>query len=120
MQIEENKVFFNGEVRISRRKPLSMEQAVAGYIRAMRIAAGLNTQRIFEAWDKCSGAGKYTIRRFFRDGRLFITLNSSVVRMQMQYRREDLVRKINEFLESDSLFTKDDPKVGYVKEIILK
>lgn len=120
MEIEENKVFFNGEVRISRRKPLSMEQAVESYIRTMKIAAGLNTQRIFEAWDKCSGAGKYTIKKFFRDGKLYITLDSSVVRMQMQYRKEDLVRKINDVLKNDSLFTKDDPKVGYVKEIILK
>lgn len=120
MQIEEEKVFFNGEIRISRRRPLSMEQLVSSYIRSMKIAAGLNTQRIFNAWDECSGAQKYTIRRFFRDGKLYITLNSSVVRMQLQYRREELKIRINEFLSKDDLFIKDDPKVGFVQEIVLK
>ena len=38
-------------------KPFSMEELVQQYIKSMKLAAGLNTQRIFEAWNACSGAG---------------------------------------------------------------
>lgn len=97
-----------------------MDKIVEQFIRSMKIAAGLNTQRIFEAWDVCSGAAPYTLKRFFRDGKLYITLCSSVYRSQLWMQRDLIVAKMNAFLREDSLFVKDYPKVGYVKELILK
>lgn len=97
-----------------------MDKIVEQFIRSMKIAAGLNTQRIFEAWDVCSGAAPYTLKRFFRDGKLYITLRSSVYRSQLWMQRDLIVAKMNAFLREDSLFVKDYPKVGYVKELILK
>jgi hypothetical protein len=35
------------------------------------------------AWDQASGAAPYTIKRYFRDGKLFITLSSSVLCSQL-------------------------------------
>lgn len=97
-----------------------MDELVKQYIRSMKLAAGLNTQRIFAAWDACSGAGEFTLRRFFRDGKLYITLSSSVVRNQLHFQKEDLVEKMNRFLSNDSLFTEDNRTVGYIRELILK
>ncbi len=97
-----------------------MDELVKQYIRSMKLAAGLNTQRIFAAWDACSGAGEFTLRRFFRDGKLYITLSSSVVRNQLHFQKEDLVEKMNRFLSNDSLFTEDNRTVGYIQELILK
>ena len=97
-----------------------MDELVKQYIRSMKLAAGLNTQRIFAAWDACSGAGEFTLRRFFRDGKLYITLSSSVVRNQLHFQKEDLVEKMNRFLTEDSLFTQDNRTVGYIEELILK
>lgn len=97
-----------------------MDELVKQYIKSMKLASGLNTQRIFEAWDACSGAGEFTLRRFFRDGKLYITLSSSVVRNQLHFQKQDLVEKMNRFLLDDSLFTEDNSTVGLIQELILK
>ncbi len=86
----------------------------------MKIASGLNTRRVFAAWDQASGAAQYTIKRYFRGGKLYITLNSSVVRNQLSFQKDALVEKINLLLDRDNLFTKEDPRVSWVQEIILK
>ena len=109
-----------GSVRMARKKALSMDEVVSMYIKSMKLTSGLNTHRIFAAWDEASGAAPYTLKRFFRDGRLYITLSSSVVRNQLSFQAEALVEKMNSILAGDGLFTKDDPRVSYVKELILK
>ena len=107
-------------VRIHRKEPVSMEEVVKQYVKSMKLAAGLNTQRIFAAWDACSGAGPFTLRRFFRGGTLYITLNSSVIRNQLYFQRTELVRKMNEYLSKDELFTSDNRTVGEIRELVLR
>ena len=97
-----------------------MDKIVEAYIKSMKIAAGLNTQRVFAAWDACSGAGPYTLRRFYRGGKLYITLSSSVMRSQLFLQRDVLIEKMNAFLTQDVLFTTDNKTVGFVQELILK
>lgn len=106
--------------RIQRKKAASMDELIGEYIREMKIAAGLNTQLVFDAWDEVSGASIHTIGRFYRNGTLFITLNSSVVRNRLSFQKDALVRSMNARLESDSLFVKDDPNVGLINELVLK
>lgn len=107
-------------VRISRKKPLSMEEVVSMYIKSMKLSSGLNTQRIFAAWDEASGAAPFTLKKFFRDGRLYITLSSSVIRNQLSFQKDSILEKINEILSKDELFTRDDERVSFVNELILK
>lgn len=107
-------------VRIHRKEAVGMDQVVEQFIRQMKITAGLNTQRIFEAWDACSGAAPFTLKRFYRDGKLYITLNSSVVRSQLFLQKDLLIEKMNAFLQEDSLFVKDYAKVGFIQQLILK
>ena len=71
---------------IRRKEALTMEEVIEEYIKSAKLASGLNTQRVFAAWDECSGAGPFTLKRYFRSGTLYITLNSSVIRNQL---RED-------------------------------
>ena len=106
--------------RLSRKEAIPMEKLVDEYIREMKLSAGLNTQRIFVAWDEVSGAAPYTLKRFFRDGILYITLSSSVYRRELSFRKEQLLAAINEFLDKDELFVKDDSRVGKVMQIVLK
>ncbi|MCR5351208.1 MAG: DUF721 domain-containing protein [Bacteroidales bacterium] len=106
--------------RVTRKNAVSLAEAIQEYIKSAKLSAGLNTQRIFAAWDAASGAGRYTVRRFFRDGKLYITVDSSVVRSQLTFQREALIEKINALLEQDDLFIRDDARVGTVKELILK
>ena len=105
---------------MARKKALAMDEIVRMYIDSMKLAPALNTRRIFAAWDAASGAGPYTLKRFFRDGKLYVTLSSSVVRNQLSFQSETLVEKMNDILAKDALFDRDDARVSYVKELILK
>lgn len=107
-------------VRLSRKKALGMDELVREYIRSMKLASGLNTQRIFAAWDAVSGAGRYTLRKFFRAGTLYVTVSSSVVREQLYFQKDTLISAINGRLREDELFTSDDPRVSFVRELKLK
>ena len=60
------------------------------------------------------------MRRFFRDGRLYITVDSSVVRSQLSFQRQALLDKVNALLAEDELFIHDPSGEGVVKELILK
>ena len=106
--------------RIRRKNALSMDEVVDMYIREMKLSAGLNTQRIFAAWDEASGAADYTIRRYFRNGKLHISVSSSVVRRDLSFQKDTLIDRMNSILAADPLFTKDDVRVGLVRELILK
>ena len=97
-----------------------MDELVKQFIKSMRLAAGLNTQRIFAAWDACSGAGPFTLRRFFRGGKLYITLGSSVIRNQLYFQKVELIEKMNAYLSNDELFTEDNRTVSFIQELILK
>ena len=107
-------------IRIHRKEAVSMDQVVDRFIKQMKLAAGLNTQRIFAAWDACSGAGPFTLKRFYRGGKLYITLNSSVIRNQLSFQKDTLIEKMNAFLASDELFTSDNHTVGFIQELILR
>ncbi|MBO7118539.1 MAG: DUF721 domain-containing protein [Bacteroidales bacterium] len=106
--------------RIERKTAQSMEELVQEYIKSMKISSGLNTHRVFAAWDQASGAADFTIKRFYRGGKLYITLNSSVVRNQLSFQKAALIEKMNALLRQDTLFTRDDPNVSWVTELILK
>ena len=105
---------------IRRKEALTMEEVIEEYIKSAKMASGLNTQRIFAAWDECSGAGPYTLKRYFRSGTLYVTLNSSVIRNQLSFQKAALIEKMNATLSEDRLFTSDNRTVGYVQELVLK
>lgn len=106
--------------RIARKTAQPMSEVIAEYIRAMKLASGLNTRRVFDAWGEASGASEYTSRMFFRDGRLHVTLTSSVVRNQLSFQKMLIMEKMNQILREDGLFVKDDPSTRYVSEIVLR
>lgn len=106
--------------RMARKTAVPLGDVLQEFIRMNHLSTGINIQRIFSAWEEASGAGPYTLRKFFRDGRLHITVSSSVIRNQLYYQKDLLVEKMNDILLKDRLFTKDDPGAGLVKELILK
>ena len=106
--------------RINRKTALPLAAAIREYLRDTHLSSGLNTRRIFAAWDQASGAGPLTLKRFFRGGKLYITLNSSVVRSQLAGRKDQLLVSINDILARDECFSQDDPAVSWVQELILK
>lgn len=97
-----------------------MDEIIKQYIDNMKISAGLNTELVFQAWDEVSGAAQFTLNKFFRDGTLYITLSSSMVRSQLMFQRDALIKSINAKLLEEPLFSSNDPRVGLVQKIILK
>ena len=105
---------------VRRKEALTMEEVIEEYIKSAKMASGLNTQRVFAAWDECSGAGPFTLKRYFRGGTLYVTLNSSVIRNQLSFQKAELLRKMNATLSGDKLFTADNRTVGFIQELVLK
>ena len=106
--------------RIARKNAVTIAEALKEMFRSSAAGATFNTRRIFAAWDQASGAGAYTIRRYFREGVLYITMNSSVLATQLSMQKGFLVEKINAILADDILFIKEDSRVGLVKELRIK
>lgn len=92
-----------------------MGALVTQYLKQSGLALGLNVQCVFKAWDEVSNAGKYTVKRFFRDGVLHISLNSSVVKSQLQFQLPQILEKMNKQLAADELYSGEA-----IKEIKLK
>lgn len=106
--------------RVERKEPMRLGDALHMYLKISRLAAPLNTRRVFEAWDEVSGAGKYTLKKFYRGGVLYITTSSSVICSQLKFQKDVLVEKMNARLRSDELFCGDDANTGFIKELKLK
>ena len=104
---------------IAPKKALPVSDVIKLMIRSYGATASHNAQRIYMAWNEVSGAGESTIRRYYRDGRLVITLNSSVVRSALLFQKEALLQKINARIAQDSLFIGADENCT-VKELVLK
>lgn len=105
---------------IGKQEAKGMDELISAYIKEMKLASGLNSQRVFAAWDEVSGAARYTIGRYFRNGTLYCTIGSSVVRTQLNFQKDLILHKINDFLAADDLFVKDSRNTHFVKNIILQ
>ena len=110
----------NRDNRLRRKDAVGMEQLVQDFIREMKISSGVNRQRAAEAWNVVSGASRYTADMLFRNGMLYCTISSSVVRNQLYFQRDVLVRKMNEYLDNDELLVRDAKAGPVVRELILR
>ena len=105
---------------IRRKDAVGMQELVSQYIREMKIASGINRQRVTEAWEKVSGASRYTLDVSYDKGVVYCSLSSSVVRNQLYFQRDVLVEKLNEFLAADTLYDDGGKEGPAVKVLILK
>ena len=105
--------------RIARKEAIPLLEAFKQMFAESGARYSHNTQRIFIAWNEVSGAPQYTIKRFFKDGKLYISLSSSVVCSQLAMQKDVLLRKINAVLAGDELYIGQE-KEGPVKELILR
>ena len=103
-----------------RKEAVGMDAMMKLFLHHYNLSPRLNTQRVFDAWDAVSGLKDLTLNKFYRDGKLFVSVSSSMVRSHVEFQKADMVRAINEHLREDSLFDKECTLVGYVKELIIK
>ncbi|MPM77673.1 hypothetical protein SDC9_124681 [bioreactor metagenome] len=70
------------------------------FVKEYGLEPGLERTRIFNAWDKVVGQ-KYavmTTNKFFRDGKLFCSINSSAAKTQLFINREQIRNMMNKEL----------------------
>lgn len=106
--------------KLRRQDAVGMEELVSQFVRDMRLTSGLNRQRVADAWTQVSGAGRYTLSTTYERGILTCYISSSLVRNQLYFQRDVLLKKINEFLSADNLFTSEQEGGQAVKTLILK
>lgn len=104
---------------LRRQEAVGMEELVRQFIRDMRLTAGLDRQRVSDAWTVVSGAGRYTLDVNFDKGVMVCAISSSVVRNQLYFQRDSLLCRINEYLASDGLSDGDADRI-VVRTLILK
>ena len=114
MMTEDQK--YNG---LCRRDAVGMDKLVEEFIRDMKLASGLNRQRVIEAWKTVSGAGRYTVDVYVRNKVMYCTIGSSVVRNQLYFQLNALTQRLNEYLSKDPLFAQHSTG-PIVKKLILK
>ena len=81
------------------------------FIKEEHLEEGLERLRIFKTWDLIVGyaGARATSNKFFKDGVLYCTISSSIVRTQLYYRKDDIVVLMNRMLNGD-----------IVKKLVLK
>lgn len=94
-----------------------MDELVTQFIREMKLSSGLEKQRVAEVWNEVSGAGRYTLDVIYERGVMTCLISSSVVRNQLYFQRDLLLKKLNETLSEDTLF---EGKDNIVKNLILR
>lgn len=83
------------------------EQALGGllknFIRENNLQKGIDKVNAEAAWESLMGPGvnSYTGQVSFRQGTLYVTLTSSVLREELSHGRSKIVRMLNEELGSD-------------------
>ena len=105
---------------LRRQEAVAMDELVSQFIKDMKLSAGLGRQRACEAWAKVSGAGRYTLDVSFNNGVMVCVISSSVVRNQLYFQKERLLRSLNAHLASDELFAGTADGADIVKTLILK
>ena len=117
---EYNMAFDGRSNKLRRKEALGMDELVSQFVRDMKLVSGLNRQRVADAWMQVSGAGKYTLSTTFERGVLTCYISSSLVRNQLYFQRDVLLKKVNDFLASDVLFAASEDGSQPVKTLVLK
>ncbi len=106
--------------RLSKKNESSMNEVVKALIRDLGISSGLNEHKIYEAWDKVSGASAYTVSKYVRNNVLYCGIASSVIRSRLYMKKNELIEGINLLLAQDELFVRNDPRTGFLRDIVLR
>ena len=94
-----------------RQKVVLLGDLFGEFLKSEGLEQGIKRMEVFEAWDSAVGEriAELTTEKFFKDGRLFCKIQSSVARTQLFTQRVDIIKKINDLMGS-----------RVVKEIIFK
>lgn len=110
----------NRENRIERKYPIPVRQAIQEWLVSEGLGPAYNAQIIARIWNEVSGMERYTGHVWFKDGTLYVTLTSSVVRSRLSTMSTQLAARINEALFQNEMFIRGKAFTRYVNQIVLK
>ncbi len=76
-----------------------------------KLRDGYIRHKIFSAWKEIVGVqiSSKTVDIWYSDKKLYVSIESSVFKHELHFRKEDMIKAINEYLQED-----------YVEEIMIK
>ena len=85
---------------MQREQPKPLSEHIALFVREYGLQDGLNQARVLALWDDLLGSAvvRATLQKRFSGGKLYVKLNSSVVRSYLFTERRVIVDKINQAL----------------------
>ena len=94
-----------------RQKAVLLGDLFGEFLKSEGLEQGIRRMEVFEAWDATVGVriAELTSEKFFKDGRFYCKISSSVARTQLFTQRLEIIKKINDIMGSK-----------IVKEIIFK
>ena len=116
----ENMRKYDNHVLLERKDPSPMSELVPMFLKLSGMTNVVNENLIMSAWDKVTGAGPYTLKKYVRNGILTCHISSSVVRNQLFFQKEEIVAAINAEVASDPVNAGNQGNRKYLKSIILK
>ena len=75
-----------------------LDEVIKEYLKALKIDDKLKEVELIKSWDEIVGKtiARSTKNIFIKDRKLFVTLNSSVIRNELFMLREGLKKRLNE------------------------
>lgn len=83
----------------------SLKEVIEAIVNQGRLKQGLTELNIKNVWNQVVGPqiANHTTDIYLKNKTLFVTLDSSVLRQEMSYGKELIVRKVNEHIGQDAL-----------------
>ncbi len=107
------------DYKLRRQSPTALSELIRLYLKNSPLKDRFNSHLVFSAWDSASGAGPYTVKKFFRAGSLYVTVTSSVIRSQLLFQKSALLERMNSLISSNEFFCGQKGE-KYVKNLIIK
>lgn len=105
---------------LHRTEPTALADLIPVILKVMRLNSGMREQIVLSAWDKVTGAAPYTLTKYVKGDVLFCSISSSVMRSQLFFQKDDILKAINKELETE-LFAGTPPSGRKpIKSLVLK
>ena len=83
---------------MKRKNEQTLKEAIDEMIRVYGMDKKLSETRLLDSWDTIMGKtiSKHTTKKYISQEKLFIHLNSSVLRKELSYAKENIVKMMND------------------------
>ena len=83
---------------MERNNTQSIAEAIRAYLKESRLEKPLKERQLVQSWETLLGksVARATSKIYLSQGRLYVHLNSSVVKNELFMLQDDIIRKLNE------------------------